>query len=121
MATMVSQVFDQVLLLKEGEKLVLQFDTPEDRESKRIMLYREKRKYEAAHKGANFKTFFIACRGNAKKGEYLLELSTNGSSLDWLATAVIKKQGEEVRKLDLNKPAENTEKERLEMLKQKEK
>jgi len=97
MPTMVSKLFDKVLTLESGEVIELTFQTEKDLVSKKTMLFREKRKYEQRMKDTvSFKSFFIGQEVNKKRGVFKLKLSTNGTSLDWLTSAIIRdKEGDE--------------------------
>lgn len=106
--TAVSALFDKVLTLNEGEVITLKFDSLKDMLSKKTMLFREKRKYEARMKNVpSFKSFFIGQTVKDKEGIYILRLSTNGTSLDWLTNAVIKRKEGEIVPLELDIPAVN--------------
>lgn len=117
MPTAVSQLFDRVLTLEEGESIILKFKNAKDLKSKKTMLFREKYRYEQKMKDvASFKAFFIGQRLIESKGIYELKLSTNGTSLDWLTQAMLEQKGGETKPLDLKITTGETE--RLERLKQ---
>jgi ABC-type multidrug transport system ATPase subunit len=94
-------LFDRVLLLDEGETIILNFKTEKDLRSKKVMLFREKTKYEKALNGASFKAIFIGQKVDKVKGVFELKLSTNGTDLDWLSDAIVKRRGGETKPLDL--------------------
>jgi hypothetical protein len=104
--TAVSVLFDKVLTLDEGEIITLKFDSLKEMLCKKTMLFREKRKYEARMSNVpSFKSFFIGQTVKEKEGVYIIRLSTNGTSLDWLTNAVIKSKEGEVVPLELDIPA----------------
>lgn len=113
MATLVTQLFDRVLMLEEGEVITLTFNNMKDLASKKTLLFREKRKYEEKLKNSlNFKEIFISQDASTKT----LKLSTNGTSLDWLSTATIT-VGESKTPLELGKEIHEKVAERINALK----
>lgn len=101
MPTPIGLVFDKLLTLENDEVIVLPFSTEAEMKSKKVMFFREKKKYEERMKNApNFKVFFIGQEVNKAKGTFNLKLSTNGCNLDWFTNAVIQKKGEEAKALD---------------------
>lgn len=114
--TVVSTLFDRLLTLESGQTIELTFDNHSDFMSKKTMLFREKKKYEQRMKNVlNFKTIFIGQKVDKKTDKYLIKLSTNGTSLDWLTSAIIKTRGDEDKKLDL--PVPEVEQDRINKLK----
>lgn len=113
--TVVSALFDRLLTLESGQVIELSFDSYGEFNSKKVMLFREKRQYEKRMKNViNFKSIFIGQKVDKKNGTYLLKLSTNGTSLDWLTNAVIKQKGGETKALDL--PVPEVEQDRIKKL-----
>ena len=91
MATPISLLFDRVLLLEEGETIVVKFTTSNELKSKKTMLFREKTAYEAKmNKSAVTKGIVIRQAIDEFAKTYKLLLSSSGTSLDWLNDAVIK-------------------------------
>lgn len=114
--TVVSTLFDRLLTLESGQTIELTFDNHSDFMSKKTMLFREKKKYEQRMKNVlNFKTIFIGQKVDKKTDTYRIKLSTNGTSLDWLTSAILKTKGDEDKKLDL--PVPEVEQDRINKLK----
>ena len=106
MATIVSELFDKVLLLEEDETIVLTFKTQLELNSKKVLLFREKAAYEKKMSGMVVtKGIVIRQRCNAAKQKFQLLISTSGTSMDWLNEAVVVK-GKEERKLIEHEPDE---------------
>jgi hypothetical protein len=111
----IRHLFDKVLTLQEGETIILTFENAKDLMSKKVMLFREKKKYEESLKNvANFKSFFIGQEINKKTGIFKLKLSTNGTNLDWVTSAMLKQKGGECKPLELEIP--DVEAERIKKL-----
>lgn len=92
----IQKLFDKVLELEHGEIITLTFQNEKDLNSKRTMLFREKKLYEKRTRNKAFKAIFITKEVKTKEGIFKIHLSTSGTLLDFLTTAVVKdKEGNE--------------------------
>jgi hypothetical protein len=103
MATAVSLLFDRVLLLNEGEEIIVNFCNENDLKSKRTLLFKEKKLYEERmNKRLVTKGIKIHQEIKPDKQMFRLKLSCSGDSLEWLNDAVVRtKEGD--TKLDIMK------------------
>ena len=88
--SVLSRLLDRVLLLEDREVITLSFSTQGDMLSKKVLLYREKTKYETKMKNEDsFREIFITQKCNKDFNRFELELSLGGTEVDWIASATV--------------------------------
>lgn len=87
--TPIARLFDKVLELTDGDVITLTFTSEKDMNSKRVMLFREKRKYEMATGSLGTTIFIRQDTAGRADGIFKLHMSVSGSDLDWITNATV--------------------------------